>query len=497
MVICFLYGSCDRRKNLISLGYFIMFDKLAFVDIETTGGRVNYDRIIEIGIVRVENGEIAKTYSTLLNPETYLSPFIAQMTGISSQELEKAPLFEDIIETVQETLSDCIFVAHNVRFDYGFIRNEFRRHGYTYSSKHFCTAKLSRTLFPQHRHHNLDSIMERFNLRCEHRHRALDDAKVTFEFFKGAVNRFSEDTVNSVLKMIVKKPSIPSGLPQKQVESLPTTPGVYIFYGDDGLPLYIGKSVNIRDRVFSHFNEDYNSSREMSICQQMKSIEAIQTAGELGALFKESMLIKEMQPIYNRQLRIKKRMLIGFLDSDKNGYYRIDLQEVDFIDPENIDRVLGVFKSRKQAREHMRAMVKEFGLCEKLLDIEKGSGPCFSYKLQWCKGACCGKETPEEYNERFMRAFEDTRIEPWPFEGAIAIEERDERTHLRQTFVVDKWCLVGNYTADGEGGENIVTRDREFDLDTYKILSRFVKSPKAVYKIKPLKQNYQQTESLY
>src|SRR3990167_75912 len=139
---------------------------LTIVDIETTGSRVTYDRVIEIGILRVEEGKVVKKYQTLINPQMYISPFISQFTGISQHELETAPTFEEVKEDIFSLFEDSFFVAHNVRFDYGFIKNEFKRYGISFSNKHFCSARLSRLLFPHHRHHNLDSIIERFGLEC-------------------------------------------------------------------------------------------------------------------------------------------------------------------------------------------------------------------------------------------------------------------------------------------------------------------------------------------
>ncbi|PIZ64583.1 hypothetical protein CO051_01130 [Candidatus Roizmanbacteria bacterium CG_4_9_14_0_2_um_filter_39_13] len=138
----------------------------SFVDIETTGTSTRHDRIIEIGILRVENDKIVKKYNQLINPETHVSPFITQITGIIPDDLEDAPTFEIVKDEVYELLRDSIFVAHNVRFDHGFLKNEFKRFDMQFSMKQLCTVRLSRTLFPEHRHHNLDAIIERFNITC-------------------------------------------------------------------------------------------------------------------------------------------------------------------------------------------------------------------------------------------------------------------------------------------------------------------------------------------
>ena len=160
------------------------FDSLAILDVETTGAAAPYDRIIEIGVVRVEKGKVVRKFETLINPEVTISPFIENLTGIKGKDLEGAPLFSEIKEELADLLDGCIFVAHNARFDYSFIKNEYKRIGIPYSAKQLCTVKLSRLLFPDHVHHNLDSIMQRFEIECARRHRALDDAIVVWEFLK-------------------------------------------------------------------------------------------------------------------------------------------------------------------------------------------------------------------------------------------------------------------------------------------------------------------------
>jgi len=144
-------------------------DKLAFVDIETTGARSQTDRILEIGIVRVEENIVTRTYQTLLNPQMYVPPEITALTGIRQEDVQNAPIFLEIMDEVLETLKDCVFVAHNVRFDYSFLKREFFHAGRRFTSKHFCTVKLSRYLFPRFKRHNLDSIIERFQISCENR----------------------------------------------------------------------------------------------------------------------------------------------------------------------------------------------------------------------------------------------------------------------------------------------------------------------------------------
>lgn len=461
-------------------------DKLAFVDIETSGSSTTHDRIIEIGILRVENQELVRTYETLINPQTVVSPFIEEMTGIQSADLVTAPTFEEIKDEILEVLDSCVFVAHNVRFDYGFLKNEFRRYGVSFAPKHFCTVKLSRTLYPQHTKHNLDALMERFELSCDRRHRAFDDAKVIWDFYQRLHQDIPTDKLTDALKMALRKPSLPIHLPPNTLDTIPENPGVYIFYGENNMPLYIGKSINLRDRVASHFSGDHSSAKEMNISQQLRSIETISTAGELGALLKEATLVKQMMPLYNRHLRNAKKLTIARKTKTKEGYDTIKLEDVSTIGIDDIEDIVAIFRTKQQAKEKLADIANKYALCEKILGIEKGKGSCFGYKIEQCHGACIGEELPIKYNLRFTEAFYNLKIKSWPFPGPIMIEEYDAVEQRREVFVIDKWCLI-NGTINTEPLEDmnqetftksvLNSLNREdiiFDYDTYKILVRYL-----------------------
>ncbi|SOB77911.1 exonuclease, DNA polymerase III, epsilon subunit family [Marinobacter sp. LV10R510-11A] len=217
----------------------------AFLDIETTGGNSSHDRITEIGIRFWRGGESVGEWQTLLNPSTRISPFIEQLTGISNDMVSGAPPFEAIADVLEDKLRDTVFVAHNARFDYGFIKSEFRRLGRLFSARVLCTVKLSRRLYPEFRKHNMDALIERHGLEQ------------------------------------VQRPSIPSHLPLDTLKDLPRGPGVYRFYGENDVLLYVGKSTNIAQRVASHFSGDHNTSRGVRISESLRRVEYTETAGDL------------------------------------------------------------------------------------------------------------------------------------------------------------------------------------------------------------------------
>lgn len=461
-------------------------DKLAFVDVETTGTRAAYDRIIEIGILRVENNKLVKTFHSLFNPQTYIPAEITRITGLTGADLENAPSFRSMKDEILEALADCVFVAHNVRFDYSFLMNELKRENITFSSKHFCTVKLSRLLYPAHRHHNLSALIERFNFSCPNRHRALDDARVLYDFYQKVQTEFAPEQLSEMIKKTMKKPSLPLNLPQTALDNLPTKPGVYMFYGENGAPLYIGKSVNIRNRVLSHFSADIHSSTEMKIAQQINSVETVTTAGELGALFLESKLIKEQLPLYNKMSRIKHELISIKTKPNSKGYYEVFLEPIKSINVEELDSFFGFSRSRRQAKALLAATAKEFELCEKLLGLEKTSTSCFAYRLDRCKGACIGKENPTIYNLKFETAFASMKIKTWPYSGPILIEESEFETK-KEYFLIDKWCFLGSITVDTEGNQKTdLMNDLTFDLDIYKILRQFLRKPENKKKIRPV-----------
>jgi DNA polymerase-3 subunit epsilon len=458
----------------------VSLEKLVFVDIETTGTSVTRDRIIEIAVIRVENGEIVDRYQSLIDPGTYVSPFIEAYTGIKRDELDKAPSFASIAETLLELFAECTFVAHNVRFDYGFIKNEFQRINISYSSKLLCTVKLSRRLYPEEKHHNLSAIIDRLDIPCPNRHRAMSDVEATWQFFNHAVQLLDTDSLKETVTTLTKRPSIPPQIAKEEIDNLPNSPGVYIFYDDHDYPLYVGKSVTIRDRVLSHFASDITAPREMRLSQQVHRIEAIQTAGELGALLKESALVKELQPLYNRKLRQSRELVAAIMLENEKGFLTTQIASLEKDQTEQAESIVALFKSRKQAKNELLKIAKEHQLCHKLLNLESATTACFPYQLGWCKGACIGKEIPIRYNLRFIEAFQKTRIKQWPFSGEIAVTEQNQNDDRYETFFIDHWQLIGHVSNESERINTFLP----FDYDTYAILSRYVFSEKHQRSIK-------------
>lgn len=276
---------------------------LAIVDLETTGANASWDRITEIAVIEVDRGEISGEWSTLVNPQTAIPPAIQALTGITNDMVARAPSFAELARDLHERLAGRVVVAHNARFDYGFLRQAFEREGIRYAARTLCTVKLSRRLYPGHARHNLDSLIERHGLECRARHRALGDADAVWQFLRVAAAEHGAEALADAVHRVAKQPSLPANLEREAIDAVPEAPGVYLFYGQGEAPLYVGKSINMRSRVLAHFADDLRSPRAMELARQVRRIDWRRTAGELGALLREAGLVKALAPAYNRRRR--------------------------------------------------------------------------------------------------------------------------------------------------------------------------------------------------
>ena len=443
---------------------------LAFVDLETTGATATADRITEIGVVEVDEDGSVREWQQLVNPGTRIPPFIEQLTGISNDMVASAPPFAAVADETLRRLAGRLFIAHNARFDYGFLKNEFKRLGVDFRAPVLCTVKLSRTLYPEFHRHNLDSLIERHGLRADARHRALADAQLIHQFWQKIHVDRSSAAIDAALAKLSARPSLPPHLDAAIVDDLPDTPGVYLFYGDNDLPLYVGKAKDIRQRVLSHFAADHSSAKEMALAQQLRRIEWIETAGEIGALLKEAALVKQLLPTHNRQLRKNLDLCTWTLVDEGEGWLRPELVSAHNLDFGARTSCYGLFKSSREGAEVLRALAAEHNLCDVLLGLEKAAPgkPCFGHQIKRCKGACVGSEPYARHTMRLVGALSRLKLVTWPFNGPALIREGDE-AHL-----VDSWRYLGTARSDEEIHALLAGGRPQFDRDTYRILASYV-----------------------
>lgn len=250
---------------------------------------------------------------------------------------------------------------------------------------------------------------------------------------------------------------------REAIDDLPTLPGVYTFHGAEGdLPLYIGKSVNLRNRVLSHLR----TQDEARMLRQTQRISYIRTAGEVGALLLEASMIKQQQPLFNQKLRRTKQMCSLSMQEDRPVV--VYSRDINFATQTGL---YGLFASRQAALEKLRDIADDQRLCQGLLGLEKikKGQACFRSMINRCAGACCEKESRAEHHKRLLTALENIQIVCWPYAGAIGIVERME--DMTQIHVVHHWCYLGS-VADIQQARALTKQATGFDADGYKILCR-------------------------
>lgn len=442
---------------------------VVFVDIETTGGSYRTSRVLEVAAIRVENGEITDEFSTLINPAAYVPRAITALTGITDEDVVDAPSFDTIADRFMEICEGAIFVAHNVRFDYSFLKAELAAVGILFQPKLLCTVRLSRALYADRQGHSLAKLIERHNIPFHNRHRALDDARAIYLFSNIAFSEHGAEAFAEAVNRQLKTQSLPPNLDQKELADVGNGPGVYVFEDENHQPIYVGKSVTLKKRIMSHFTD--TTSKELKISQNVHHIRTIPTANELAALILESKMVKQLQPIFNRQLRRVTNYAM-LVKNDADAYATINVVSGRPTEEAPLEKVYGLYETRTKAKHRLDEMTRTFSLCPKLMGLEKSKNACFSYSLGRCKGACVGKEDPERYNQRFETALMHSKLERWPYGSAVAVPIGEEGSGV----LIDQWIVQGFYSPETD--HELESIDANFDVDEYKIVRRFLRENK-------------------
>jgi DNA polymerase III subunit epsilon len=469
--------------------------KVAFLDLETTGGSASRDRITEIGVIVVRSNEsesnTRETWQTLVNPEQRIPPDIQLLTGITNEMVATAPRFAEVAHELLTVLDGAVLVAHNARFDYSFLKAEFTRLGLTFSMPLVCTVRLSRALFPDQESHRLDALIERHNIHIEQRHRAMGDTQAIAAFVDSTYSKLPRGVVNAAAAMVLKRASMPPHLPQGTLASLPQAPGVYLFIGESDLVLYVGKAKNIRERVGQHFTNDFASDKELELSQAVRDVRYEITAGEFSAHLREIELIHELKPTHNAALK-KKALPVTIVWDEKRDRPRIIALEK--LPASEQLRGFGLFTSRGKARDAMLWLVRSEKLCAVTLGLERQRKrvkredgtmepylPCFAFQLGRCAGACVRSddakyETAEAHRLRALAVLETMKLAAWPSDvedGALCVEERlcVEAQSLPRAHWFNQWRYLGS--TENNSSQPSQTHDEvEFNLDIYRLIVR-------------------------
>jgi DNA polymerase III subunit epsilon len=458
-----------------------MGQRWLFLDVETTGSTATCDRVTEVAWVLLdgETGQVSKE-SHLVNPDARIPAFIQQLTGITDDMVADAPRFSAIAPRLAAAMEGAVFVAHNARFDYGFVKNEFKRIGQSVRAPVLCSVKLSRLFFPAEKRHNLDAVMARHQLQADSRHRALTDADLIYQFWLDLQQRFGPQKVVDAAKSLISQSSWPSHLDADALDEMPDTPGVYIFYGEKRFTLYVGKSKHLRQRVLSHFSGDHAHGKELSLSMQVRQIEWHETPGEIGALLLEATLVKQLAPSHNVRLRRNKSLCAWRFSTETNA--PPSLVWTQDLDAGAQDDLYGLFTSQRHAQTWLTALAETHQLCKGRLGLErvKPKQPCFGRQLRQCKGVCVGEEAPNLHDLRLLAAMVDRKVATWPFAGPVGFVERSKDKTQTAIHVVDRWCYLGTATQEGECADLMETARPQFDPDIYKILRKAAKELQAV-----------------
>ena len=374
----------------------------AVIDIETTGGSPRNEKITEIAVILHDGQKIVKEYSTLINPEKSIPSFITALTGITDEMVSDAPKFYEVAKDIVELTENQIFVAHNVSFDYRFIKSEFKSLGYNFAREQLCTLKLSRKLFPGFRSYSLGNLCSSLGIQVVNRHRAAGDAQATARLLELLLEKSEEqgkpEIISSSISINTRK--LNPALDIRIIDSLPEETGIYYFLNDRNQVIYVGKSKNIRKRVLSHLGNT-GSKRAIELAGNTAAIDYVLTGSELIALLVESGEIKKHMPRYNRAQR-RVIMHYGLYSwKDQKGYLNLSIdQTTNRIN----DTPATCYSNLSEARNALSRLIERYWLCQKLCGLYQTEGACFHYGIRQCNGACIGKEPAGIYNNRVIKA---------------------------------------------------------------------------------------------
>jgi DNA polymerase III subunit epsilon len=339
----------------------------AIVDIETTGSYASANGITEIAIVIHDGKKVLNFYESLVNPHTPIPYFIQRLTGIDNNMVQNAPSFHEIAGQVFELLQDKVFVAHNVNFDYSFLKHHLLAAGYDLDLKKLCTIRLARKVLPGLNGYALGKLTQQLGINHGNHHRAGGDALATADLLRIIVEKDTQEVIASMLKGRNSEQYVPPHLPIEELENLPPVPGVYYFYNAAGKTIYVGKAINIRKRVRSHFSNNKAHRQKQDFLKETHHISYKQCATELMANILESTEIRRLWPVYNRSQRGFLPQFGLFTYEDRQGYKRLAVEKI-----RQSFKPIYTFNTIVEGHSRLRELISEFGLCNRLCNISSG-----------------------------------------------------------------------------------------------------------------------------
>lgn len=370
----------------------------AIVDIETTGGYAASNGITEIAVFITDGEKVLKEYCTLLNPVYTIPRFVSVLTGITNEMVEYERPFQSIADELYDLLADKVFVAHNVNFDYSFVKYHLAQAGYNLNCKKLCTVRLSRQILPGLKGYGLGKLCNHLGIEIEARHRAKGDAAATVKLFQHLLINDHNSHIKAMLNIKSKEQYLPPNIPGDLIRNLPKLPGVYYFHDRKGKVIYVGKARNIYHRITGHFSNNKPNRQKQEFLKKIYNVTYNITGTELMAFILESLEIKKLWPTENRSQKRFDQQYGLYAYEDRKGYLRLCIEKKKkYLSP------LYTFNLLTEGNILLRKLVHEFMLCPKLCFLQAETIPCQDLLINKCNGACEGVESASVYNERAER----------------------------------------------------------------------------------------------
>jgi DNA polymerase-3 subunit epsilon len=419
----------------------------AVVDIETTGGHASANGITEVAINIHDGNEIVESYTTLINPKQPIPVYITALTGIDDNMLLDAPTFDDVALQIYQLLNDKIFVAHNVNFDYSFLKHHLAAAGYDLQCRKLCTVRLSRKLIPGKSSYSLGKLCTALQIPIQNRHRAAGDADATSILFNLLLEYDQEGIIAEMLKKTSKEQVLPPHLDKASILRLPHQPGVYYFKDSKGKIIYVGKAKDLKKRVTSHFTGNTPNRQRQDFLRTIHHVDHVICGTELMALILEANEIKRLWPENNRAMKRYEHKYDLYVFEDQNGYLRLAIDK-----HKKNNNAFQSFNSLLEGYNFLNQLVDKYQLCAKLCYLQKTATKCYAHENGQCFGACSGIETVSVYNKKLNTALADIQKQ----QPSFALVDDGRKDNEFSCLVVENGKFYGmgyftdkNYLSDG------------------------------------------------
>lgn len=452
-------------------------DPLVLIDLETTGANPVGDRVTEIAILRIEGGEVVARWQSLVNPQRAIPELIVRLIGITDAMVADAPTFGELAPRVRGLLDGAVFVAHNARFDYGFICNEFERIGEAFEAPVLCTVKLSRALYPEHHRHGLDALIARHGFVCDARHRAMGDAEVLHQFTRQIAGAFPVEVLERACAKAMKLPSRPPGLPVGALEGLPDGPGVYCLFGERDVVLQTGRCSSLRAQLIDVLSTRKQSGHNADLAARVRRVEWHESAGELDAALRELVMTRKhgAGQAGRRGAKGGGNAAFGLRVIPRRKRAPI-LERVPLTgtDPADWREVHGVFRTVRESEAVLQGLADAYRLCPQRLGLQPGKGACAAAQKNRCAGVCAGRESIAAHDDRLEGALRAVDLKAWPWPAAVEVHEHWEASGRQAWHVLDQWCHLGTVHGEADLAALLAALPpRRFDPDIYRLLLRW------------------------